>query len=135
MKDQSIDLAPYPTQEGAIEAAKQFLLGHGFTIIQYSDRYFDYMLDNRFAHFTVATHFGYSLSSSYKPCRAAGTGCQYTDESFQFSLDMFKGALNYLLPNIRRDDVGFYKDLDQRVDMHWAKGKDTFKVTHPQEDS
>ena len=26
-----------------IEATKQFLLGHGFTIIQYSDRYFDYM--------------------------------------------------------------------------------------------
>ncbi len=134
MKDQSIDLAPYPTQEGAIEAAKQFLLGHGFTIIQHSDLYFDFMLDDRFGHFTIATHFGYSLNSSYKPGREAGTGCQFVDHAFEFSLAQFEGALNYTLSSVRRDEIKFYRDLDDRVAQHWAKDKPSFLVTHPQVD-
>jgi hypothetical protein len=118
-----------------IEATKQFLLGHGFTIIQYSDRYFDYMKNDKFGHFTVDHYHAYSLSSSYKPCRAAGTGCQYTNECFEFTLDMFKGALNFVLPSVRHDDVSFYRDLDDRVAKHWAKDHDTFEVIHPREDS
>jgi hypothetical protein len=121
--------------ENYIEATKQFLLGHGFTIIQYSDRYFDYMKNDRFGHFTVDSYNAFSLSSSYKPCRAAGTGCQSVDHAWAFSLAEFERTLNYLLPSVRGDDVTFYRNLDDRVAQHWAKDKDTFKVTYPQEQS
>lgn len=121
MKKFRIDLAPYPTPESGVEAAKQFLIEHGFTIIQHNDRWFDFMLDNRFGHFTVATHFGYGVSSSYKPGHAGGTGCQYVTDAFEFNLDDFKTALNYLLPSVRRDDIKFYRDLDDRIAHHWDK--------------
>lgn len=115
-----------------IEATKQFLLGHGFTIIQYSDRYFDYMKNDKFGHFTVDHYGAFSLSSSYKPCSHAGTGCQVVDHAWKFSLAQFEGTLNFVLASVR-DPVGFYKDLDERVKMHWAKDKDTFTVTLPEE--
>jgi hypothetical protein len=115
-----------------IEATKQFLLGHGFTIIQYSDRYFDYMENDKFGHFTVDSYHAFSLSSSYKPCSHAGTGCQAVDHAWKFSLAQFEGTLNFVLSSVR-DPVNFYRDLDERVKMHWAKDKDTFTVTLPDE--
>lgn len=126
----SIDLIDYETQEEGIEAAKQFLLGHGFTIIQYSDRYFDFMLDNRFGHFSVDHYGAFSLSSVYKPSRAHGTGCQVDDHIWDVSLDAFKGALNSTV-HCNGSGPAFYRDLDDRVANHWAKNKPSFQVHYP----
>lgn len=134
MKTLSIDLTSCETQEEGIEIAKQFLLRNGFAIIQYSPRYFDFMKDNKFGHFTVDHYSAYSLSSSYKPCSHAGTGCQVVDHAWEFSLAQFEATLNFVAHFVN-GDVGFYKDLEQRVFMHWAKDKDTFEVIHPREDS
>jgi len=130
MKSLTIDLINCETQEEGIEIAKKFLLRNGFTIIQYSDRYFDFMKDNKFGHFTVDHFNAYSLSSSYKPCSWAGTGCQAVDHAWKFSLAQFEGTLNFVLSSVR-DPVNFYRDLDERVKMHWAKDKETFLVTYP----
>ncbi len=130
MKSLSIDLTSCETIEEGIEVAKQFLLRNGFTIIQYSPRYFDFMKDNKWGHFTVDSYNAFSLSSSYKPCSHAGTGCQFMGHAWEFSLAQFEGALNFVLGSVS-GDVGFYKDLEQRVFMHWAKDKDTFEVIYP----
>jgi hypothetical protein len=130
MKSLSIDLTSCETEEEGIEVARKFLLRNGFAIIQYSPRYFDFMKDNKFGHFTVDHYHAYSLSSSYKPCSHAGTGCQSVDHAWKFSLAQFEQTLNFVLANVQ-GDVGFYKDMDQRVKMHWAKDKDTFTVTYP----
>jgi hypothetical protein len=130
MKNQSIDLTKYATQVEAVEATKQFLLGHGFTIVQYDHRYFDFQKHNKWGHFTVDSMGAFSLSSSYKPSRAHGTGCQVADHTWEFSLDMFENALNNTV-HCRGDRPAFYRDLDDRVASHWAKDKDTFQVTYP----
>ncbi len=132
MKSLTINLERCETREEGIEVAKQFLLRNGFTIIQYSPRYFDFMKDNKFGHFSVDHSSSYSLSSSYKPCSWAGTGCQAVDNCWKFSLAQFEGALNFVLSTVR-DPVNFYRDLDERVAKHWAKDKDTFEVIYPRE--
>lgn len=129
MKNHSIDLSRCDSQEDGIEATKQFLLGHGYTIIQYSPRYFDYSKDNRFGHFTVDGMGGFSLSSSYKPSRHNGTGCQVADHDWEFSLVAFENALNNTVHC--RGDVSFYRDIADRVANHWAKDKSTFEVIYP----
>ena len=126
----SIDLTQYETEEEGIEAAKQFLLGHGFTIIQHNPRWFDYMKGNKFAHFTVDSYHAYSISSSYKPSTHGGTGSQVADHAWEFNLAQFGNALNYVLSSVR-GTVKFYKDLDDRIANHWAKDHDTFKITYP----
>jgi hypothetical protein len=130
MKSLSIDLTSCETEEEGIEVARKFLLRNGFAIIQYSPRYFDFMKDNKFGHFTVDHYHAYSLSSSYKPCSHAGTGCQSVDHAWKFSLAQFEQTLNFVLANVQ-GDVGFYKDMDERVKMHWAKDMATFTVTYP----
>jgi len=85
-------------QAEAVTAAREFLLGHGFTVIQYHEHWFDYMLDNKFAHFSTDTwkYHGFNLSSSYKPSRQNGTGARLHEEgSWEFSLEAFKNALNF----------------------------------------
>jgi hypothetical protein len=129
MKKLSIDLAQYATQEEGIEATKQFLLGHGYTIIQYSPRYFDYSKNDRFGHFTVDSYGAFSLSSCYKPSRQNGTGCQTVDHEWKFNIAQFENTMN----NTQhcRDRVTFYRDIADRVANHWAKDKDTFEVIYP----
>ncbi len=131
MKTLSINLTSCETQEEGIEVAKKFLLRNGYTIIQYSDRYFDFMKDDRFGHFTVDHHSAYSLSSSYKPCTHAGTGCQVVGHDWEFNLTQFENTLNYVASFVN-GSVSFYKDLDDRVANHWAKDKPTFTVTPPE---
>ena len=132
MKSLSIDLTSCETQEEGIEVAKKFLLRNGFTIIQYAPRYFDFSKDNKWGHFTVDHYNAFSLSSSYIPCSHAGTGCQFVDHAWKFSLAQFEGSLNFVLSSVQHP-VAFYKDLDQRVAKHWAKDKDSFEVTTPDE--
>lgn len=130
MKTLSIDLTRCDTQEEGIEVAKQFLLRNGFTIIQYAPRYFDFMKGNKFGHFTVDSYSAFSLSSSYKPCSHAGTGCQVVDHAWKFSLAQFESTLNFVAHFVN-GSVGFYKDLDERVFMHWAKDHESFEVIYP----
>lgn len=126
----SLNLLECDTQEEGIEAAKQFLLGHGFTIIQHSPRYFDYTKGGMFAHFTVDSYGAYSISSSYKPGTAGGTGCQVADHAWEFNLAQFGNALNYTFANLR-GQVKFYRDLDDRIANHWDK--DNLVITTPEE--
>jgi hypothetical protein len=120
--NQSIDLSQYDTLEEGVEAAKQFLLEHGFTIIQHSPRYFDFMLDNKFGHFTVDSYGAYSLSSVYRPSSTNGTGCQVKDHFWEFSVGDAKSALNNTQHCETGSTVAFYGSLEQRIRDHWAKG-------------
>lgn len=131
----SIDLTQCESQEEGIEVAKQFLLGHGYTIIQHSPRYFDYMKDNMFGHFTVDSYGAYTISSTYKPGKPGGTGCQVADHAWEFNLAQFGNALNYTFANLR-GQVKFYRDLDDRIANHWDKENITVHYPPtPQSDS
>ena len=132
MKSLSIDLTSCETQEEGIEVAKKFLLRNGFTIIQYAPRYFDFSKDNKWGHFTLDHYNAFSLSSSYIPCSHAGTGCQFVDHAWKFSLAQFEGSLNFVLSSVQHP-VAYYKYLDQRVAKNLDKDKATSEVNTPDE--
>jgi hypothetical protein len=52
------------------------------------------------------------------------------DHAWKFSLAEFEGSLNFVLSSVN-GDVGFYKDLEQRVKMHWANDKPSFEIIYP----
>jgi len=121
----SIDLSQYETVKESIDAAQEFLLGHGFTVIRHADRYFDFMKDDKFGHFTIDTSEmrGYNLTSVWKPSRENGTGARMQEEpEFKFSIDAFKGTLNCRPSWIRGTPV-FYRDLHDFVSNSYWKNK------------
>ena len=121
----SIDLTQYETTKERIDATQEFLLGHGFTVIRHSDKFFDFMKDDKFGHFTIDTFElrGFNLTSVWKPSRENGTGARMQEEpSFEFSIDAFKGTLNCRPSWIRGTPV-FYKGLHDFVSNNYWKDK------------
>ena len=128
-----INLGKLDTTKERVDAAMDFLLEHGFTVIRHSDKYFDFMYnEGEFGHFTINTFetMGFDLITIWKPCRNAGTGAGGGEPSFEFTIDNFINVAKSGKPSWVSGPVTYYKDLVDFVNSSYWKDKG-LKVHYP----